>query len=564
MSKDYSQMNKEELLKVIGKLESRKKYGLIWDEEKTKEEFEKNAANSLPVLREVKTKEVRDKNKAPQHVLIEGDNYHALSVLNFTHQGKIDLIYIDPPYNTGNKSWKYNNNYVEKDDSYLHSKWLSFMGKRLKLAKRLLKKDGSLICAIDENEHSQLGLLLEEIFPRPAYEIHSIVIIHNPGGIQGKNFSYTHEYAYFVIPAGEVAIGLQDREDSPDVRPLRDVSTGSHLRTDAKNCFYPILVKDKKIVGFGEVSPDSFHPTSPNVVRKDGIVEIYPIDAQGNERKWVFARQTVDSIRDELSIEYNGKRKIWDVIRRKTKFNYKTVWDDKKFNANIFGTKLLSQIVDIKFPFPKSLYTVEECIRAVVHPKDALILDFFAGSGTTAHAVLELNKKDGGNRSFILSTNNEGKICDEVCYPRVKRIIKGYKNLKNNQAIEGFGGNLKYFKTAFVKNTASKDDMKIRLTNECTEMLCLREGIFDEKKKTKDYRIFAYEGKVLAVYYSLDRSALDKLKKELDKVTGNKTLYCFTLDPLGLNKSDFMSWDDVALEPIPQKILDVYNQIYEY
>ena len=563
-NKDYSNLDKDELLKIIGRLESRKKYGLIWDEEKVKERFEEESENALPILKEIKSKEIvdEDKNK-PSNILIEGDNYHALSVLNFTHRGKIDLIYIDPPYNTGSSDWKYNNDYVEKDDTYRHSKWLSFMSKRLRLAKLLLKEEGSLICAIDDNEQPQLGLLLQEIFP--AHEVHCITIIHNPGGVQGKNFSYSHEYAYFVIPSRkEPVIALQDREDNPDIRPLRDVSTGNHLRENAANCFYPIYVKDEKIIGFGNVCPDDFHPKSVNILRKDGILEIYPIDPQGHERKWVFARQTVESIRNELTIEYNRQRKIWDVIRKKTQFNYKTVWDDKKFNANIFGTKLLSQIVKIRFPFPKSLYAVEECIRAIDHPKNAIILDFFAGSGTTAHAVLELNKKDSGERTFIIATNNENRICEEVCYPRVKNVIKGYKNLLTEEKVEGFGGNLRYFKTGFVKNSLAKDDLKIRLTKECTEMLCLREGIFDEIAHTSDYKIFQQGDKILAVYYSLERMGLADLKKKLDKLDGHKTLYCFTLDPLGLSKNDFTGWDDVDLEPIPQKILDVYKQIYEY
>ena len=197
--KDYSQLDKTELIKIIEKLESRKKYGLIWDEEKVKEQFEKDAENALPVLKEIKGKEIVDKDPSkPVNFLIEGDNYHALSVLNFTHQAKVDVIYIDPPYNTGDTSWKYNNNFVEKEDAYRHSKWISFMNKRLILARSLLKEDGTLICAIDENEQPRLGIMLEEIFPK--HEIVCVSIVHNPRGIEGTNFSYGHEYAYFVYP----------------------------------------------------------------------------------------------------------------------------------------------------------------------------------------------------------------------------------------------------------------------------------------------------------------------------------------------------------------------------
>src|SRR3989339_1549787 len=152
MNKDYSQLNKEDLIKIVQKLESRKKYGLIWDEEKVKEQFEKDAEGALPVLKEIKGKEITDKNGGPINILIEGDNYHALSVLNFTHQGKIDVIYIDPPYNTGKEDFKYNDKWIDEDDAYKNSKWLSFMNKRLKLASNLLKDDGVIFISIDDNE----------------------------------------------------------------------------------------------------------------------------------------------------------------------------------------------------------------------------------------------------------------------------------------------------------------------------------------------------------------------------------------------------------------------------
>lgn len=162
--KDYSKLEKEDLLKIIEKMESRKRYGLIWDEEKTKEQFEKESENALPVLKEVKGKAIKTDPTKPTNILIEGDNYHALSVLNYTHQGKIDVIYIDPPYNTGNKDFKYNDDYVDREDSYRHSKWLSFMSKRLRLAKNLLSEEGVIFISIDDNKFAQLKLLCDDIF----------------------------------------------------------------------------------------------------------------------------------------------------------------------------------------------------------------------------------------------------------------------------------------------------------------------------------------------------------------------------------------------------------------
>lgn len=188
---------------------------------------------------------------------------------------------------------------------------------------------------------------------------------------------------------------------------------------------------------------------------------------------------------------------------------------------------------------------------------------FFAGSGTTGHAVLNLNNNDEGKRVFILCTNNENDIATNICYPRIEKAIKGYK-AKKGEKIDGLGGNLKYYKTAFVKNSISRDDLKMRITRECTEMLCLREGIFNEVKAKPDYYIFEQNGRIMGVYYSMERDSLAQLKKELDKMEGEKILYCFTFDPLGLDKNDFADWQGVSLEPIPQKILDIYEQIYEY
>jgi adenine-specific DNA-methyltransferase len=423
-------------LSEIEKEINTKKFGLVFEEHR--EAIDDTLETHTPVLTE--NKKLFINNGGQINFLIEGDNLAVLQLLLKTHKGKIDVIYIDPPYNTGARDWKYDNDYVDKNDTFRHSKWLSMMKKRLIAAKKLLTIRGSFICAIDENELYSVGLLIEEIFGE-AYEIHCIVIVHNPNGTQGKNFSYANEFALFVLPKGEKIIGLQDRTNNPDIRPLRDVSTGNHLRTDAKNCFYPIYVKDNKVIGFGDVCEDEYHPESANIKRKNGIVEIYPIDPSGNERKWVFARQTVETIKDELNVIFNKKRNILDIERNKTMFTYKTIWTDKEYNSNIFGTKLLKEIIpNCTFNFPKSLYTVKDCVNAIItKSKNPIILDFFAGSGTTGHAVMELNKKSG-DRRFILCTNNENNICREVTY---KRIINSIKK-------ENYSASLKYYKIDFI------------------------------------------------------------------------------------------------------------------
>lgn len=553
-------LEKEKLLAEIERLKKelkkRKKYGLVWEEKP--EEVVEMCKEKLPILKKVKSKEIMTNPDKPVNLLIEGDNYHALSVLNYTHAKKIDVIYIDPPYNTGAKDWKYNNAYVDENDAYRHSKWLSFMDKRLRLAKNLLKHNGVLICTIDENEHASLGLLLQKIFI--DREIVCVTIIHNPGGIQGNNFSYCHEYSYFVYPSGGRYINLQERDENPDVRPLRNVSKGDHLRETAANCFYPIFVKNEKIIGFGDVCPDSYHPRSANILRKDGTIEIYPIDVQGNERKWVFARQSVESIIGELSVEYNKKRGIWDIIRKKTKFPYKTVWTDPKYNANLFGTQLLSKIIPTKFPFPKSLYAVEDCIQAVIHDKDnAVILDFFAGSGTTGHAILELNKRDDGNRQFILCTNNENNICTEVCYPRIEKVIKGYKNTKDEK-VEGLGGNLKYFKTDFVAAEPT-DKNKKKLTEQATEMLCIREGTFELFLEQKRFNIFKSNSHYTGIVF--DQLAIPDFKKAIKDIKGKFSVYVFSLGDDTFDEEFEDLKQKVKLSPIPEAILRVYRRIFK-
>jgi len=558
MKKDYSNLSKKELIKVIDKLQSRKKYGLIWEEEKAREKFEEEAENALPVLKEVKNKEIKVDTNEPTNILIEGDNYHALSVLNYTHQGKIDVIYIDPPYNTGAKDWKYNNNYVDINDTYRHSKWLQMMSNRLRLAKRLLKDDGVLICTIDENELNRLGLLLEEIFGNQ--EIHCITIVHNPRGVQGNNFSYTHEYAYFVFRKNQRVIG-QRKINEEDIywSNLRNWG-GESLRTDAKNCFYPIIVKNERVVGFGEVPDEKFHPRKQTIT-KDDISYVYPIDKKGIERKWRYARQSVEEIKEYLRVE---KTKTgYEVKIGKDYGTVKTVWQDSRYDANEYGTKIVHKLVPkAHFDFPKSVFNTYDCIAPILYErKRAIVLDFFAGSGTTGHSTIILNKEDGGERTFILCTNNENNICTEVCYPRIKKVITGHKDYPE---ITRTDANLKYFKTSFVKKSINRDEMKIRITKECTEMLCLREGIFEKKKQAEDYRIYEQGGRVMAIYYALERDGVELLRKELDNIEGEKILYCFTLDPLGLDKNEFADWPDVKLEPIPQKILDIYEQIYEH
>jgi adenine-specific DNA-methyltransferase len=334
------------------------------------------------------------------NLIIKGNNLLAIASLLKRYEGKVKCIYIDPPYNPPSQAntFAYNN-------TFNRSTWLVFMKNRLEIAKRLLQKDGVLIVAIDKNEQPRLQILIEELFPDS--DVDCITIIHNPRGAIGTNFSYTHEYAVFVTPDGKKSIGKRKiNPEDIDWRDLRD-NGGESLRSDAKNCFYPIIVKDGRVIGFGDVlTDDSIHPQQNEYLR-NGELFIYPIDREGIERKWRYARNTVETVAHLLRI----KEKEWgfdvelgkDFGTQRTVWKERTVWTDTKYDANANGTRLIKSInPETQFTYPKSLYNVIDCIAAVVgEDKEALVLDFFGGSGTTGHAVMDINQ-DGGHRRFIM------------------------------------------------------------------------------------------------------------------------------------------------------------------
>lgn len=429
--------NTAQLLAYISDIEKDikgKKYGLVFEEHR--EGIDEVLENNLPVLTE--DTDLFIDNGGQMNFLIEGDNLASLKLLEKTHKGRIDLIYIDPPYNTGAKNWIYDNDYVDSNDLFRHSKWLSMMNQRLVLAKKLLANKGVLICAIDENECATLKLLLEEIFGG-SYEYVCITIVHNPRGIQGKNFSYTHEFAFFVIPKGDKIIGGRKIPESEiDWRNLRD-NGGESLRSDARNCFYPIITDGQNIIEFGDVVFDeSEHHNQTEKI--DNLYYVYPVDKQGIERKWRYARQSISKIKDYLRIK---KTKTgFEIELGKPYGTYRTVWDNARYDANEYGKKILNSLIPhCPFDFPKSLWNVYDCLYSVVaQRKNTTILDFFAGSGTTGHAVMKLNAEDGGNRKFILCTNNENNICRDVTYERIKRVI----------AKEDYKASLKYFKVEYL------------------------------------------------------------------------------------------------------------------
>lgn len=358
-----------------------------------------------------------------KNLFIEGDNLDALKLLQETYLGKVKLIYIDPPYNTGT-NLIYKNDYSVSEEKYLresgqvlseggrlvsnpasngrfHSDWLSMIYSRIRLAKAFLAHDGVFICAIDENEFSNLANVIKEVFGEGSYCHDYVSVVHNPRGQQGTNFSYVNEYLIFVYPKGTQKYLADFKKDEIDSRGLRDSGTESD-RTDARNCFYPFVLRNGKIVEIGDVPADSFHPAAANVKRPDGSVEVWPMTDDGDEKKWRYARQSVEQIRAKLEPKM-GRHSI-QIIFNKDAGTMRSVWANARYDSSEYGSKLLDELIPgAGFTFPKSLWAVYDCVYAATwSTKDAIVMDFFAGSSTTAHAVLKLNADDGGNRRFIM------------------------------------------------------------------------------------------------------------------------------------------------------------------
>ena len=366
---------------------------------------------------------IEDLDEKCDGLLVNSDNFQGLNFLRDKYKNKIESVYSDPPYNAKSSEIIYKNNYK-------HSSWISMMADRLHLAASFKSKGGAIITAIDENEMVNLYKLLSDMFS--DWENDCISIVHNPAGVQGDNFSYSHEYAIYSFEKQKNLIGKVERAEESE-ESFRDWG-GTSARSLAKNCFYPIIVEDGEIVGFGDVCPDDFHPESSNIIEENKIY-VYPVANDGEERKWVFARDSVEEIKDQLNVkEKDGKIRI---TRTKLITSYKTVWIGDKYYANIYGSKLLNNIFGRKvFDFPKSIYTVMECINAVdsFRKNYSTCLDYFAGSGTTGHAVIKLNREeikkanennlsneDVIKRKYILV--EMGEYFDTVTKPRIQKVV---------------------------------------------------------------------------------------------------------------------------------------------
>lgn len=516
LSKIKEEHNDDETLIAIGEIENElnsKKYGLVW--EKHEEQVDILMRDNIPVFSEVKEKEITSTDDNSYNFLLEGDNLHSLKLLEKTHTGKIDIIYIDPPYNTKNKDFKYDDNMIGEDDGYRHSKWLSFMSERLEIARNLLSKYGVIFISIDDNEQAQLKLLCDDIFGNDNF---LGTIIQNKQNSKNDTIDIqkNHEYILcyrrkanytdnkkikptLVLKSEKLRPAYLESEKFYIINdPITTRGEGGTLNARPNlgyTVYYNPKTNDLIAIDDYDIELAKKSNTESDVYRHDdemisnGYIPIIPPKVRGKLGCWTWSMSKFNNEKNNIVI--TGKKDKYQVKKRtfvdkesieliNKKYFYRTTTESNSrsiidFSTNE-GTNTLTTVMGKSGTFnnPKNIEMIKYLLSLSPF-KNGIILDFFAGSGTTGQAVLELNKEDGGNRKFVLCTNNENNICEDVTYERIKRVINGYAE------VDGISANLKYFKTDFISKDA--DDVTEVLLSHIKEMVELENGVTLDNKK---------------------------------------------------------------------------------
>ena len=587
-------MNKYELAKKINELEgltndekselikllrSQKKYGLVWEDKP--EDAEQRMVNEQPVLVEVPERAIlSDDAEAPNHILIEGDNLEALTALSYTHAGKIDVIYIDPPYNTGNKDFIYNDSFVDKEDGYRHSKWLSFMNKRLKIAKNLLADKGVIFISIDDNEQAPLKLLCDEIFGERNF-VAKFDWRKKTGANDAKDIAVITEsilmYSNSKVLAVEREIWNRD-EGSRNMKRFK--FSDEFVETRGK---YYLDTLDRgglqysDSMNYGIEAPDGgmIYPNGRSEFVNDGWIWKWGKD----KVKWGLENKFLEFVKSKKSSgsKYTIKYKVYENVDNEGNIRKKV---GRAFTNFILepinqqgNSELMALFGEVPFSNPKPLGLLQYLLNTIVI-KDVTILDFFAGSGTTLHATMQLNAEDGGHRQCILVTNNENGICENVTYERNRRVILGYTTPKGEKVPGLTRNNLRYYKTKFVPRDKSPKNLR-NLMALSTDMLCIHNDTYIEKPfagKNINNKIARYfesnDGtkRMLVIYRAEAIQALVELMKQEFKNAESKEngkLMVYVFSPNGYAYDD--EFEDVAdyisLCAMPDAVQNAYRRV---
>lgn len=589
-------LTSEEKSELLGLLRKQKKYGLVWEDKP--EDVEERLRDELPVLKEVKERAlIGETADAPNHILIEGDNLEALTALAYTHEGKIDVIYIDPPYNTGNKDFVYNDRFVDKEDCYRHSKWLSFMSRRLRIAKQLLSDKGVIFISIDDNEQAPLKLLCDEIFGSDN-KIGNIPIIMNLKGNQDEfGFAGCHEYTLVYskhkeyCDFGQLNINEEDLDNwlQDDIGYYKKGATLKRTGIDAPRekrpyCYFPILIsksnncianieKDeyKKIFNSAERTfDDNYVDSIISKYNKLGYDAILPI-VNYIKASWRWGFDTVCKDKNEIIVTgennsislYKKQRpELGDLPTKKAK----SILYKAQYSSGNGTSQLKSLKLENTFNNPKPIDLIIDLCQ-LGSKKESTILDFFAGSGTTLHATMQLNADDGGHRKCILVTNNENNICEEVTYERNRRVIQGYTTPKGEEVPGLTSNTLRYYKTDFISRDRTSRNMRA-LVAASTDLLCIKNDIYRETGlagrniNPKIARYFEEGDRSMLVIY--DERAISAIAEILETVESGKVkikVYVFSASSYAYDDEFEEVADKVELCALPDAIYQAYRKI---
>ena len=556
--RELAELTIDEKSALLELLNEKKTYGLVW--ENHEEAVEEQLREQLPVLHEVPERRILSEDAAaPNHIIIEAENLHALVALTYTHAGMIDVIYIDPPYNTGNKDFVYNDSYIDSEDSYRHSKWLSFMEKRLRIAKTLLSERGVIFISIDDNEQADLKLLCDEVFGERSF-LAQIVWqkIHSTKN-DARFFSQSHEYAFvYAKYIDNAIINLLPRSDKMNSRYI-------NKDNDPRGPW-----QSGDLVANGERTNGHYIVTSPKTGKQFDVPD---------GKHWVYSEENLKSLIESNSIwfgesgnSFPRKKRFLCDVQDGRKPN--TLWLSEEVGNNQTATREVIDIFNERgvFDFPKPVTYIKQMLSLGTN-EHSTILDFFAGSGTTLHATMQLNEEDGGHRQCILVTNNENGICEQVTYERNKRVIQGYTTPKGEQVAGLSRNNLRYYKADFISRDPSSKN-KRELVKAATDLLCIKEDMYQEAKVTcngktlrKDYaRRFVDGNKEMIIIYEpavikYIVESLNSSTREEGRRSPKVKVYVFSDGRYAFDDDFREVIDRVELCALPDAILNAYQRV---